>query len=143
MKLFVEVEVAGEPEARTLPGDGAALVAFMSFCVVRGFGAIHPLLALADLLARDHGVRLGPLTVFYERTIEDHEDREKLEAAWQEPVALRDTLAQVVALLDGDESRILVRRAGAGDLASQAEAVREIAAEAAVRGARIRLSYTL
>ena len=46
MQLWLEVE--GIPARFELPGGGSALVAFMSFAVSRGFGATHPLIALAD-----------------------------------------------------------------------------------------------
>ncbi len=58
-----------------LPDGGQALVAFMSFAVSRGFGATHPLIALADRLHDEHRVRLGALTTFYEAEPEDSEDR--------------------------------------------------------------------
>src|SRR5690606_38334283 len=64
VRLTMEIE--GEQAPATLPGDGRDLVAFMSFAVVRGFGAQHPLIALADRLHANHGVRLGPLTTFYD-----------------------------------------------------------------------------
>jgi hypothetical protein len=137
LRLVVEVEGRG---AVPVPGNGATLIAFMSFCVVRGFGAVHPFLALADLLAEDHRVRLGPLTVFYDGTVDDAEDAEKLDAAWQEAGPLHDTLAAVVAVLASEPTaQALARRAGANDLAEQAASVRDITATAA--GARVRLSY--
>jgi hypothetical protein len=128
----------------TPPGDGEALVALMSFCVVRGFGAQHPYIALADRLHDEHHVRLGPLTTFYEGTIEDAEDAEKLELAWQDAGDLRVSLEGLVsALRDDPVMQTLARRAAADGLLEQAEALLAAVAAAEARGARVRLSYTL
>ena len=83
MQLWLDIE--GSPVRRELPGGGSQLIAFMSFAVSRGFGATHPLIALADRLYSEHNVRMGPLTTFYEAEAEDSEDREKLEMTWQPP----------------------------------------------------------
>jgi hypothetical protein len=142
MRLMVEVEGAGPGPA--LPGDGAALVAFMSFCVVRGFGAQHPYIALADRLHAEHRVRMGPLTTFYEGTIEDVEDMEKLELAWQDAPALRESLEAVVTAFDGDpQVTALARRAAADGLRDQVACLLEMVRAAEGQGARVRLSYTL
>lgn len=144
MRLMLEVEGDSEPSAVGLPGDGAALVAFMSFAVVRGFGAMHPLAVLADRLAEHHGVTLGPLTMFYERTPEDREDLEKLEMAWQDPVPLRDALDALCAALAQDaEARAYLERAGALELATQASALRGHVDAAAAASRRVRLVYDL
>jgi hypothetical protein len=142
MQLVVEVE--GEGEQAPLPGGGEALVALMSFSVVRGFGAQHPLIALADRLQAEHRVRLGPLTTFYEATIEDSEDAEKLEQAWQDAGELRDTLQGVATALRADpQAQVLVERASARDLPSQVTALLVPVAKAANEGKRVRLSYVL
>ena len=144
MRLVLEVEGHGEGSATELPGDGAALIAFMSFAVVRGFGAMHPLVALADRLAEHHRVKLGPLTTFYERTPDDTEDLEKLEMAWQDPVPLRDALGALDAALARDpEAHAYLERAGAVDLPVQAEALRIHVDAAAAAGRRVRLVYDL
>jgi ATP phosphoribosyltransferase regulatory subunit HisZ len=127
-----------------LPGGGEALVAFMSFAVSQGFGATHPLIALADRLTETHRLRLGPLTTFYEAEIEDSEDAEKLELAWQEPTPLRDLLERLAALLESDEQcAALVRRANAEGLRGDALALLSTLTAAARSGARVRLSYAL
>ncbi len=141
MRLTVEVE--GEGEAGGLPGEGAALVAFMSFAAVRGFGARHPLIALSERAA-DLGVRLGPLTTFYERRPEDSEDEVNLERAWQEAGPLAASLAALVAALDEDErAAVFVRRAGAEALSAEAAALRDIAERAGRAKRRVRLTYDL
>jgi hypothetical protein len=102
VQLFLEIE--GGPGSVTLPGGGAALVAFMSFAVSRGFGATHPLIALADRLHDAHHVRLGPLTTFYDAAAEDAEDREKLELAWQPAGPPRESLDALIAAVEGDDA---------------------------------------
>ena len=141
MRLTVEVE--GEGEAGALPGQGAALVAFMSFAAVRGFGARHPLIALAERASR-LGVRLGPLTTFYERRPEDAEDEANLERAWQEPAPLAASLAALVAALAEDErAGVFARRAEAETLAAEAAALLATVERAGRAKRRVRLTYEL
>lgn len=141
MRLTVEIE--GEGEAGALPGEGAALVAFMSFAAVRGFGARHPLIALSELVA-DLGVRLGPLTTFYERRPEDAEDEANLERAWQEAAPLAASLEALDTALAGDErAAVFVRRAGAETLAAEASALGVVAGRAGRAKRRVRLTYEL
>ncbi len=141
MRLTVEVE--GEGATGALPGEGAALVAFMSFAAVRGFGARHPLIALSERVA-ELGVRLGPLTTFYERDPEDSEDEANLERAWQDAGPLATSLEALAAALAGDErAAVFVRRAGAESLAGEAAALRDIAARAGRAKRRVRLTYEL
>ncbi|MBI2764570.1 MAG: hypothetical protein HYX53_01525 [Chloroflexi bacterium] len=142
MKL--ELEVEGAPAAVGLPGDGAALVAFMSFAVSRGFGATHPLIALADRLHDVHRVGFGPLTTFYEARPEDSEDREKLERAWQAAGPLRESLGRVAAAMETDEmAATLARRGGAESLAAEARALAELLEGPNGAGQRVRLVYEL
>ena len=141
MRLTVEVE--GEGDAGALPGDGATLVAFMSFAAVRGFGARHPLIALSERVA-ELGVRLGPLTTFYELGPEDAEDEANLERAWQDAPPLAASLEALGEALAGDErATVLVRRAGAESLGEEAEALRAIAERAGRAKRRVRLTYEL
>ena len=116
----------------------------MSFAISRGFGATHPLIALADRLYSEHNVRMGPLTTFYEAEAEDGEDREKLEMAWQEAAPLRDQLLKLAAAIRGDPlCQTLARRGDAGQLAEQALALAEALEAPAATGARVRLVYAL
>ena len=142
VQLWLDVEgVAGRKE---LPGGGSALVAFMSFAVSRGFGATHPLIALADRLHDEHRVRLGALTTFYEAEPEDSEDREKLEMAWQEPAALRADLEGLLRAFESDPlCATLARRGEAPGLPEQAAALGEMLRSDVPEGARVRLVYAL
>ena len=140
MRLMVEIEGEGEV---ALPGEGRALVGLMSFAVVRGFGAEHPLIALAERLAAC-GVRLGPLTTFYERAPEDAEDEANLERAWQPAAELRATADVLVRTLETDaQAGSLARRAGAETLAEEARALLVPLGKAEAAGRRVRLTYEL
>jgi len=137
-------EVEGEGLRPGLPGEGAALVAFMSFAVTRGFGARHPLIALADRLHDVYRVPLGPLTTFYEREAEDAEDREKLEMTWQPAAELRESLERLLdAIRDDEQAHALLARADARDLPQQAEALLDEVRAAEAAGKRVRLGYVL
>jgi len=138
------VEIEGEGQQKGLPGDGPELIAFMSFAVVRGFGAQHPLIALADRLHDTHRVPLGPLTTFYEALIEDAEDAGKLDLAWQAAAPLRDSVtAMSTALAEDHQCQALVRRASSEALPGQVAALIPILERAAAQGSRVRLSFAL
>lgn len=138
------LDVEGGEAQGSLPNDGAGLCAFVSFAVSRGFGATHPLIALADRLHDQHHVRMGPLTTFYDGEVEDSEDREKLELAWQEAAGLGESLSALVAALEGDEqARTLARRGGAEELGIEAGALMQQVLVAQAAGQRVRMVYAL
>jgi len=140
----LRVEVEGEPDLPSLPNEGANLVAFMSFAIARGFGAQHPLVALAEHLHRGLRVPLGPLETFYEGVVEDEEDAERLERAWQPAEPLRATLAALAAALrDDPTARRLLERAGTPALAEEAERLAALLEGPACRRKNVRLSYFL
>jgi phytoene/squalene synthetase len=139
--VHVFFEVGGGPP-EDVPG-GRALAAFLSFAAMSGFGAQHPLLALAERLHDVHGVPLGPLTTFYDATAEDSEDEEKLELAWQPAGALGQAVSAAAGALRGDrEAARLAGAAGADALADSlwwlADRLKPLAPEA-----RVRLTYVL
>lgn len=141
MQLWLEIE--GRLGRSELPGGGSALVAFMSFAVSRGFGATHPLIALADRLHDEHRVRLGALTTFYEAEPEDSEDREKLELAWQRPDALREDLDGIARAFGADPMcETFARRGNAESLPEEAAALRGLL-EGVDDAGRVRLVYAL
>ena len=116
----------------------------MSFAVSRGFGATHPLLALADRLSDSRQVAMGPLTTFYDGVVEDSEDIEKLALAWQDAAPLANSLRNLVAAVTSDEmASALLRRANAEGLPDQAEALAAALTPAVACGARVRLEYRL
>lgn len=138
------LEIEGEGVQPELPGGGADLIGLMSFAVSRGFGATHPMIALADRLHDVHHVRMGPLTTFYEADLEDAEDRTKFELAWQDPSRLADALDLVLVALETDEqAKVLLRRAGAEALPAQCRALVPALRRAQSEGSRARLGYHL
>lgn len=142
--MRLELEVEGQDARFTPPGGGAALAAFLSFAAMRGFGAQHPLLALADRLHDRFHVKFGPLTTFYEATPDDDEDREKLEQAWQDPGPLREALeACACAMASDKQCQALLRRADAIDLQREAASLAAPLNAAQDAGARVRMVYTL
>lgn len=142
VQLWIEVEgVEGRVEA---PNGGEQLVAFMSFSVMRGFGATHPLIALADRLHDVHKVRFGPLTTFYEAEAEDAEDREKLEMAWQDAGPLAASIEATRHAIPGDAQALaLLKRAGAESLVEEAFGLLPVLRDAERAGRRVRLVYAL
>ncbi len=144
MPVRLVMQIEGEPEPVNPPGDGRDLVAFMSFAAMRGFGAQHALIALADRLQAERGVRLGPLTTFYDATVEDIEDAEKIEQAWQPAGPLRAGLGKVAEAMDADvQAQALARRGGAEGIGDQARALLPSLDGAAAAGRRVRLVYEL
>ena len=138
------MEVEGGEDRLEAPNGGAQLIAFMSFAVMRGFGATHPLIALADRLHDVHRVKLGPLTTFYEAEAEDAEDREKLEMAWQEAGALVTSIEKLEEVISGDQQSLaLLKRAGAESLVEEAAGLLPALKGAEAAGRRVRLVYAL
>lgn len=137
-----KLEVRGNARPHELPGNGASLVAFCSFAVSRGFGAVHPAIALADLLHDVHKVAMGPLTTFYDADIEDSEDREKLDLAWQPAGRLHETVAAMCEALGDREAVVFARRAGLDGLVVQAAALAQILSGLAPE-APVRMVYRL
>ena len=137
------VEIEGDGVAPELPQCGENLVALMSFAVVRGFGSVHPLIALADRFA-DLGVRMDPLTTFYENGADDREDEQNLERAWQDAATLAASLRSIWGGLRDDEmAAALARKAGAEGLVDEVEVLLPYMEEAASSGRNVRLTYDL
>lgn len=142
MQLYVDIE--GKRTAPALPGDGAAVVALLSFAAMRGFGAEHPLIALSERLQIEHHVPMGPLTTFYEGEVEDEEDARKLDMAWQDG---RELLASIegalTAMAEDERCSELVDMAGTPGLIDELRALASTVRPAVEGGARVRLSYAL
>lgn len=142
--MRLQLETEGRPDLFTPPGDGAALVAFFSFAVSRGFGAEHPLIALADRLHDQFHVRFGPMTTFYDGVVEDDLDREKLEKAWQEPRLLRESVEASLAAITGDaQCQALIAQADAGGIPGELAALIPPLKDAEAAQTRVRLVYAL
>lgn len=144
--MFFETE---PPEACPIAfgGPSDVLVYFLSLAFSTRYGSIHPLSQLALLLRGEMKIDLGPLTTFADRNAEVEADERELERVWQDAGPLAETLGKVTAALAaartaGDE-RIAVLTEDAPDLAPRLEELREMAAWAAGRGMRVRLTFEL
>jgi hypothetical protein len=124
-------------------GPSGVLVHFLSLAFSTRYGSIHPLSQLALLLRGEMKIDLRPLTTFADRNAEEEADERELERVWQDAGPLAETLSKVTdALAVGDE-RIAVLTEDAPDLAARLGELREMAAWAAGRGLRARLTFEL
>lgn len=139
MQLLIEFE--DTPGAREIDGGGSDLAAFLSFAAMRGFGAQHPLIALADRLHSAFQVPIGPFTVFYEANPQDAEDREKLELAWQDVSTLDSAVSAALTAADDDQCTALVRRSGTGAVFDDMAALHALLRQHP--HSRIRMTYAL
>lgn len=123
--------------------DTSDLVNFMSFAVAYDYGSTHELAQLAQVLRRELGVKLTPLTNFYDAEPEDDEDRERLAKAWQEAGPLRETCERILRAFEEHGSRLRPLTASATGLEPLLAQLRDLAGWAQERGSRVRLSYRL
>ena len=99
---------------------------------------------MAERLARSLGVRLNPLTNFYERQPEDDIDEKNIELAWQDPSPLEVTLLNLARALDEDsEVKLLAKQGQVGNLKSEIATMLPLLSQAARDGRRVRLLYDL
>ena len=139
--LYVESD-APEPGPFRFRSDAGALLALISFGVAEPFGTQHPLTEFVRRLKRQHAVEVEPLLTFYDRDVEDAEDAVKLEAAWQPAPALRDCLDAIGAALRADAA-LAAYLGETPELPALLLELRQMAAWAATREARIRMSFSL
>ena len=139
--LIVELDPPGE--ATAFGGDTAPLVYFLSFAFSARYGAQHEL-TKASLLLRggDHKIDLKPLLTFADRDAEDEADRRELERVWQDAAPLAGCCRRVVEAIDADPS-VREELRDFPTLRDRIEELGRIAGQAAERGARIRLTYTM
>lgn len=138
--LYVDLD-PGEPP--TFGGDTAPLVYFLSFAFSARYGAQHEL-TKASLLLRGgaHKIDLKPLLTFASRDADDEADRRELERVWQDAAPLAECCRRVVDAIDADAA-IREQLAEFPTLCDRIEDLGRIAARAAERGARVRLTYTM
>ena len=157
-RLFFETD---PPEACPIGfgGPSDVLVYFLSLAFSTRYGSIHPLSQLALLLRGEMKIDLGPLTTFADRDAEVEADERELERVWQDAGPLAETLGKVTAALasaqaaaqaaaqeaaqEAGDDRIAVLTEDAPDLAARLGELREMAAWAAGRGMRVRLTFEL
>jgi hypothetical protein len=139
--LHVEVDPPGEAPA--FGGDTAPLVYFLSFAFAARYGAQHELTKAALLMRGGaYKIDLKPLLTFADRDAEEPLDERELERAWQDAAPLAECCRSVVAAIDADES-IRELLADFPTLRDRIDELGRIAASAAERGAKIRLTFEL
>lgn len=142
-RFFFETDPP-EPCPAAFSGDTSVLVYFVSLAFSTRYGSQHDLSRLALLLRGEHKVDLAPLTTFADRSIEEDADRDELERVWQDAATLAATLDSTVAALEAGDGRIDALAAAAGpDLVPRLRELHAMAAAAAGRGARVRLTFEL
>lgn len=142
-RLFFETD-APEPCPIEFGGPSDVLVYFLSLAFSTRYGSIHPLSQLALLLRGDEfKVDMAPLTTFADRDVEVEADARELERAWQDGERLAAALRCVNAALASGDARIAELTIDAPDLAERLADLERMAAWAAERSARVRLSFEL
>lgn len=139
--LIVETTAGEEPPVDFL-GPSSDIVYFISFAHTERYGADHPLARAAAILKRRLRVNIAPLMTFADARVEDEEDAAILERAWQDSAPLAESARAAASAIESDPEL----REFTSDFPELPERLRElaeIAAWAAQRGARVRLSYVL
>ena len=123
-------------------GESSDLVYFISFAYSERYGSAHDLACLASHLKRDLGINLKPLVTFGDAQCENTEEEQALEALWQEGEPLARCCREVATAVDSTPK---LKRLSSDfpDLSDRLGELGEMAAWAAGRSARIRLTYTL
>ena len=140
--LFFETD-AGEPCPIAFSGDTSVLVYFLSLAFSTRYGAQHDLSKLALILRGEHKIDLDPLTTFADRNVEEEADERELARVWQDAVPLAGTLNSVLAVLDHPDERIAATLADTPDLTPRLHDLLRMVEWAAVRRARVRMTFEL
>ncbi len=140
--LHVDLDPPAEAPV-AFAGDSAPLVYFLSFAFAARYGAQHELTKAALLLrGGDHKIDLKPLLTFADRDAEEPLDKRELERAWQDAAPLAECCRLVVAAIDADAA-IREQLVAFPTLRERIDDLARIAASAAERGQRVRLTYTM
>ena len=132
-----------EPCPVEFGGPADVLVYFLSLAFSTRYGSQHDLSKLALLLRGECKIDLGPLITFADRDVEEEADQTELDRVWQDAAPLAATIAQVVEALEAGDERIDALMADAPDLAARLRDLHGMAAWAAGRGDRVRMTFTL
>jgi hypothetical protein len=132
-----------QPDAPDFASDTADLVYFLSWAFSARYGANHELSVAALVLRSEFKIDLLPLLTFADRDVEDQADEDVLERSWQDAAPLAECCARVSEALGSDEPRLATLREDYPALFQNIEELGRIAAWAAQRGARIRVTYEL
>lgn len=139
--LIVET-TAGEECPIDFLGDSADIVYFISFAYSERYGSDHPLARAAALLKRQLRLDLSPLLKFADARVENEEEERALDSLWQEAAPLAECARRAAEAIEGTpEVRELT--ADFPELPVRLKELSDMAAWAAERGARVRLSYVI
>jgi hypothetical protein len=141
-RFFFESE-AVEPCPITFGGPSEVLVAFLSFAFATRYGAQHEYSQLALFLRGQHKIDLTPLLTFADRNVEEDADAAELDRVWQDAAPLADTLRRVIDVLRSGDPRVDAAIAVEPSLVDRLDDLRRMAAWAAERGARVRMTFEL
>lgn len=139
--LIVET-TAEEPCPIEFLGETSDIVYFISMAHTERYGADHPLSKAAAILKRQLRVKMGPLLNFADARTEDPEEEAMLERLWQEAAPLAETARSVAEAVEGTP-QLRELTAAFPELPDRLRELSDIAAWAAERGAKVRLTYVL
>jgi hypothetical protein len=140
--LYFETD-APEPCPIGFGGPTDMLVYFLSLAFSTRYGAQHDLARLALILRGAHKIELDPLTTFADRDVEVEADARELERVWQPAAPLADSLRRVNDVLAAADAEVEVIVAEAPGLRERLVDLQRMAEWAALREARVRLSFEL
>lgn len=139
--LLIVETTAGDPPVEFL-GPSSDLVYFISFAHSERYGAQHPLAQAAAFLKRRLGIDLGPLLTFGSAQTEDEEDERLLQRLWQDPQPLAACASAVASAID-ETPALRELTSSFPELPQRLRELAQMAAWAAARDARVRLTYVL
>jgi len=139
--LIVET-TADEPCPIEFLGDTADIVYFISMAHTERYGAAHPLAKAAAILKRQLRVKMGPLLNFADARTQDSEEEQMLERLWQEGEPLSQAARSVAEAIEGTP-RLLDLTSAFPELPERLRELSDIAAWAAERSAKVRLTYVI
>jgi hypothetical protein len=132
-----------QPEAPSFQTETSELVFFLSWAFSQRYGANHEMSQAALILRSEYKIDMTPLLTFADREVEDPDDADVLERSWQDAAPLAECCRQVTEVLRGNDSRLTDLREEYPNLPGNVEELGQIAAWAAERDARIRITYEL
>jgi hypothetical protein len=139
--LVVET-TADEPCPIDFFGDTSDIVYFISMAHTERYGADHPLARAAAILKRQLRVNMAPLLKFADARTENAEEERMLEGLWQDGEPLAEAARTIAEAIEGTaELRELT--GSFPELPERLKELSRIAAWAADRGARVRLTYLI
>jgi hypothetical protein len=139
--LLIVETTAGDPPVEFL-GDTADIVYFISMAHSERYGADHPLARASSIIKRKLRIPIGPLMVFGDANTETSEERDLLEKLWQDAAPLAEAATRAAEAIES-EPELQELTSEFPELTDRLRELSAMAAWAAERDARIRLTYIL